>query len=570
MKTHPQVGTVKTAARSVCLSILVLLGVNSRPALGLDEQYGVPSRLPLSEPFEVAPPFSTPLPPHDRISDWQQPAARGPDVQPATFLEANYLAEPTPAEPGVELNALDELREEIKKLKAATARKSDYGKGMTLVLDNEGHKYIRFISWLQAWTTFTDNNPGTVDAYGELKDSALDIGIRRARFLAYSQLTERYLVLLHMGINNQTFTNGGDSGSVGIGANGVGKKPQLFLHDAWNEYAVVLPSEGSDFSLATGAGLHFWNGVSRKASAGTFTFMTVDAMIFNWPNIEFTDQFARQLGWYAKGKLSKLDYRVSINQPFNADGRAGLNTERAVNIPSSGLAFAGYFEWEFWDQESNLLPYKVSTWLGEKSVFNIGAGFYTFPDSSGIKDTVNPLLIHKQGQTVVGIDAYLDTPVGDCGAALTIYCVDYMFDYGTNYYRDVGIMNTGILGSPTVLAAQGITPTISGAGNAQPLLGTGNIFYAEAGYVLPSWVLGGIHGKLQPFGAFTCKNLDWLKDVACNYDMGFNYLIDGHHAKLTCQYSLRPQFIQQTVGTEVQRVADGSAGELIIQAQIAL
>ena len=49
--------------------------------------------------------------------------------------------------------------------------------------------------------------------------------------------------------------------------------------------------------------------------------MTVDSPIFCWPNIEFSDQFARQLGWYVKGKWHKLDYRVSINQPFNADDR---------------------------------------------------------------------------------------------------------------------------------------------------------------------------------------------------------------------------------------------------------
>ena len=40
--------------------------------------------------------------------------------------------------------------------------------------------------------------------------------------------------------------------------------------------------------------------------------------------------------------------------------------------------------------------------------------------------------------------------------------------------------------------------------------------------------------------AFTHKNLEWLDDPAFNWDMGFNYLIDGHRAKITLQYSLRP------------------------------
>ena len=290
--------------------------------------------------------------------------------------------------------SLDDLHQEIRRRDAAASSGSNYGRGMTLVLDDKGKKYIRFLTWAQVWTMFTDNNPGTVDAYGDLKDDSLDIGLRRVRFLSYSQLTEKYLILVHVGINNQTFTNGGGSGSAGVGPYGAGKKPQIFFHDVWNEYAVIPPSECSDFSLAMGAGLLYWNGISRKSSSSTSSYMTVDSPIFCWPNIEFSDEFARQLGWYAKGKFHKLDYRFSVTQPFNADDRKRvlrpdrppLNSERAVNIAAHSLAFAGYFDWEFWDQESNLLPYKTSSWLGEKSVFNIGAGFYYHPDSSGILD----------------------------------------------------------------------------------------------------------------------------------------------------------------------------------------
>jgi hypothetical protein len=44
------------------------------------------------------------------------------------------------------------------------------------------------------------------------------------------------------GINNQTFINGGAAGTSGTGGYGAGK-PGLFFHDAWNEYAVVLPEK---------------------------------------------------------------------------------------------------------------------------------------------------------------------------------------------------------------------------------------------------------------------------------------------------------------------------------------
>lgn len=502
------------------------------------------------------------LTPHDGAASPEQ------DVQPVTYLNETAVAQPLPPIEGVGAMSLEQLREAIKKEDAGAENSALYGRGMTLVLDEKGEKYIRFLTWGQAWTAFTENNPGTVDADGNLKDNSLDIGLRRMRFIAYSQLTKKYLIMMHVGINNQTFTNGGGSGSGGIGGYGAGKKPQFFVHDFWNEYTVLAPSESRDFSLAMGAGLLYWNGVSRKASASTLCFMTVDAPIFNWPNIEFTDQFARQLGWYAKGKYRKLDYRVSVTQPFNTDDSASLNHDRAVNIASHQLAYAGYFDWQFWDQESNLLPFKVSTWLGDKSVFNVGTGFYIQPEASGILDEND--LVRKQRQLALGFDVYYDRPVGDEGAAVTVYGVYYVFDYGDNYFRNIGIMNTGILGSPQFLADQGITPTISGPGNAQPLLGTGEIFYLEGGYVLPTWVLGPSRGKLQPFAAFTHKNLAWLDDPAFNWDLGLNYLIDGHRAKLTFQYSLRPQFVERTEANVTRRVSDGHAGELIIQAQVAL
>jgi hypothetical protein len=37
------------------------------------------------------------------------------------------------------------------------------------------------------------------------------------------------MILAHFGINNQTFINGGGSGTSGTGGYGNGKKPQLFF-----------------------------------------------------------------------------------------------------------------------------------------------------------------------------------------------------------------------------------------------------------------------------------------------------------------------------------------------------
>jgi hypothetical protein len=49
--------------------------------------------------------------------------------------------------------------------------------------------------------------------------------------------------------------------------------------------------------------------------------------------------------------------------------------DNAVAVDNSGntkWSKAGYFEYQFLDQEANVLPYKVGSYLGTKKVFNIG------------------------------------------------------------------------------------------------------------------------------------------------------------------------------------------------------
>ncbi|MCC6410876.1 MAG: hypothetical protein IT270_04410, partial [Saprospiraceae bacterium] len=191
--------------------------------------------------------------------------------------------------------------------------KTDHSyKPLTLKLNEDGSKYIRFLMWHQFWATSTQNNPGTLDANGNIAESSTDLALRRSRFLAYAQVSPRFLILTHWGINNQSFSTGGSNigGNQTALASNSGKKPQMFIHDAWTEYEVVKEK------LFLGAGLHYWNGISRLSSHSTLNFMTLDAPIFNWPLIETYDQFARQFGIYAKGQIGKLDYRFAVNKPF--------------------------------------------------------------------------------------------------------------------------------------------------------------------------------------------------------------------------------------------------------------
>ncbi|QZK89361.1 porin [Flavobacterium sp. CHNK8] len=437
---------------------------------------------------------------------------------------------------------------------------TDYGAGMKFNLNEDGSKFMRVIAWNQIWMRSSQMNPGTMIG-GEATSTGTDIGNRRLRFLAYAQVSKRYMILTHFGINNQTFTNGGAAGSSGTGAYGAGKKPGLFFHDAWNEYAVVLPEKDKKFSMSLGAGLHYYMGLSRLTMASTLNFLTIDAPIFNWPLIENSDQFARQMGLFAKGKYGKLEYRLSYNKPY-ATNVVPTNTttaDNAVAVDNSGMtkwSKAGYFEYQFLDQEANVLPFKVGSYLGTKKVFNVGAGFYNAPDAtrSLVNNTVN-----KHDITLLSADVFLDLPIGkkENKMAVTGYSVLYDYDFGPNYLRNVSIMNIGSV-DPNFTGSR----AISGPGNAQPTIGSGTIWYTQAGILLPNKETKP-KIRIQPFGAVTYKNFDALTQSSKQFDVGSNFFLDGHHAKITTQYSTRPVYTSSSNRS-------GSLGDFVVQLQIYL
>jgi hypothetical protein len=436
----------------------------------------------------------------------------------------------------------------------------DYGSGLKLNLNPEGDKYVRFILWNQIWLRNTEMNPGTMVS-DEATKNTWNIGNRRLRALAYAQITKRYMVLMHFGINNQTFINGGGSGSTGTGGYGNGKKPQMFFHDAWNEYAVVLPGEAGKFSLSLGAGLHYYMGLSRMTMASTLNFLTVDSPIFTWPLIDNSDQFARQMGMFAKGKYGKFEYRFSLNKPFatNIAPVDVTNAAARVAVDNNGnpkFSKAGYVEYQFLDQESNLLPFKVGSYLGTKKVFNLGAGFYHQKD--GTRTSVNSN-IEKYDIALYAIDAFADLPLGNAKnkMALSAYTGFYNYNFGPNYLRNLGIMNVGS-NDPGFIGDK----AIAGAGNLQPMIGTGNIYYLQAGLLLPSNA-DKPKIRIQPFAAYTNKNFKALEKSSSQFDIGANWFIDGQHAKLTTQYSTRPTYTSATAEPK-------SKGEFILQFQIYL
>ncbi|MCC9138739.1 hypothetical protein ACFSKU_11135 [Pontibacter silvestris] len=425
---------------------------------------------------------------------------------------------------------------------ASAQRNALYGAGMKVAISEDGSKYIRFITWHQVWLRYNENNTGSY-RNNVAQDNIFDIGLRRSRVLIYAQISPRFLIVTHFGMNNQSAVSGGYLGNDG-------KKPQLYMHDAYVDYKVI----GN--YLSVGAGLHYWNGISRITNTSTLNLLTIDAPIFNWPTIEATDQFARMLGVFAKGKLGKLDYRVAVNDPFVTNTAQVVGPAANYNPQNNSKAYQGYFKYQFLEQEPNLLPYMVGTYLGIKKVFNIGAGFH-YNNNGMWRTEQNDLVLDtvKSDISLFGIDAFLDLPLNtSSGTALTAYAVYYNYDFGRNNVRIIGILNPATGGG--VLR-----------GNAFPTVGTGNILYGHAGYLLPGNTLGE-KARLQPYAAFSYASFEGLRDnhgekvPVKMLDIGANLLLEGHHSKITLNYRNRPDF------TNVNNIR--YKPEIILQAMVYL
>ncbi len=376
---------------------------------------------------------------------------------------------------------------------AAMAQGSEeYTGGLKVSLNEDGSKYFRLIQWHQAWLQSGKTSDGK---------TVFTPSLRRSRVLMYSQINDRFLILTHFGLNSLT--------ADGMHPVGKSASAALFLHDAWTEYKVF------DKYLSIGGGLHYWNGLSRLTTQSTLNIMTLDAPRFNWPTIGTSDQFARHMGIYAKGKIGNFDYRFAIDNPISntLDALSGVPITADATYQTRALygnslgyySYQGYVKYEFLDNESNFLPYAVGSYLGTKKVFNIGAGFLSHPNGTVSQGTNGDTITHNVN--LLAVDVFYDAPVGSKGASFNFYGVYYAFDFGPNYK---------LLGSSDVIA-------------------TGNIAYFQSGYTLPEFTN---KGKLQPYVSASVRNMEAFSNSASTIGLGANWFLSGHNAKLTAEYTI--------------------------------
>ena len=392
-------------------------------------------------------------------------------------------------------------------LQWANAQSSpDYTGGLKVKLNDDGSKYLRVISWAQMQATYNDDVPDNT--------SKTSFNLRRARVLMFAQINKKFMILTHFGLNSLN--------SNTLSPVGKGDGSQLFFHDVWAQYSL-----GKDHVI--GGGLHYFNGISRLNNQSTLNFLTLDNNRQSWSTIGLSDQFARHLGVFAKGKFGKLQYRVAINDavtngldartPENG-GAAVYGGKRILGSKDAGKAYAGYFDYNFLDQESNFLPFKVGSYLGAKKIFNVGAGFFLHPSGSVIANGSGEIL--QQDVQIFAVDAFYDAPLGGDGSAITAYASFQTNDYGKDYLFSA--------------------------------YGTGSMAYGHLGYVFAG---DKTKTRFQPYISYGTNSYDAVDDNRNILGIGANAYLSGNNSKLTLEY-------------KNQKFGNSKTGALTLQAMIYL
>lgn len=216
----------------------------------------------------------------------------------------------------------------------------------------------------------------------------------------------------------------------------------------------------------------------------------------------------------------KLTYAVGA---FN-----GHNRIRGASNQGDSPLFAGRVAYNFWDVEDNPAYYTSSTYYGGANVLTVALS------AMSQKNGVGTALV-KGDYFGWNADVLMEKKIAG-GGALTLEGSYY--DYDTDGVADV---------SPT-FAGAGYTANVGGLVQGKGYLGS-------AAFLFPTEV--GI-GKFQPVFRYQQFDVSLLNQKFKQYDFGLNYIVKGHNARVSLEYSRQtnntpaPSNNRLTVGVQLQ------------------
>ena len=381
----------------------------------------------------------------------------------------------------------------------------------------------------QIWLRYSDLNEGSL-VNEEPTSRYTDISLRRLRIPISSQVTPKIYMSALLGGNNYNIKN---------------KEMKVGILDFYVEYSFSK-------ALEVGLGKSGWQGLNRWNIRSSANMMGLDSPLFSLNTVEKNDDLGRQYGVWFKGQAGRFDYRLTFNNP-----------EVVTVIPSTGkVDFANnrprtkigaYVKYQFFEHESNKSAYQVGTYMQNKKVFHIGAGFQTQEKAMSDGDA-NVIETNFYDMKHWAVDSYLNLPLANKDA-ITAYLGYYYYGFGTDYIRNVGANNV----------TSGGGDDFNGAGVAFPMIGTGASLYMQFGYAFEQAKVLGQEMIIQPNISIQHSDWDALQQNMTVYDFNINFMVNGKHSnKISLGYQYRPIFDATTLKQK------DAKGMVVLQYQISL
>lgn len=220
--------------------------------------------------------------------------------------------------------------------------------------------------------------------------------------------------------------------------------------------------------------------------------------------------------------------------------------------------YQAFLMYNFFDKDAHQTPYLTGTYLGKKKVLNLEGGFITQQRATCHTENTSRDTVYS-AMNLWSLALFLDMPLHKAtGTALSAYLGYFHTDYGTNYLRYNGIMNTA---NASIVALSGVSGR---QGNAFPMFGTGSVWYGQCGYLMRQDLLG-TKGTLMPYASVQMANYQRLSQTIGIYNIGVNGLIKGHNSKMSLDYQNRPTCQN---GTNGQLALTDRRSSLTLQYQV--